>query len=149
LLRLGAQDLEDELLLLHARRPRDLQGLRDLGELGDAHLLELGEVHPILVLLVLGSSGRGGRSGSRRGRRRRDGGGSRGVFLGGGDGRLRRRLFAFLQVGRRVLAPPGLVSRPARPTRTSAFRWCGSRIVVSHEKSLGTRWKYGRGGFRV
>ena len=46
LLGLRLEDLEDQLLLAHARRAGDGHVLGDLGELLDAHVLQIGDVEP-------------------------------------------------------------------------------------------------------
>ena len=140
LLRLRAQDLEDQLLLLHGGRARDLQRLRHLGQLGDAHLLERGEVEAALVALALGFAVGGGRDG--------EGGGGRGLFFRGGDRSLRGSLFLSDRLGRRLRTPSprSLGARTPGPTRRSALGGCGSRIVVGHEVSRYEVEKTGRKG---
>ena len=54
LLRLGLQDLEDQLLLPHAGRAGDAQVLGDFREGGDVHLLELGDVERLGLGLAAG-----------------------------------------------------------------------------------------------
>ena len=94
LLRLRAQDLEDQLLLLHGGGARDLERLGHLGQLGDAHLLERGQVQPVSLGRGRGLGCAGGRpapvgrrlDGHRRGHRWR-----LGFHLGGRDGGFRHR----------------------------------------------------------
>ena len=63
LLGAGAEDLEDQLLLAHAGRARNLEVARDLGQRGRRHILERREVEG----LGLGFAGRGGCVGGCRG----------------------------------------------------------------------------------
>ena len=58
LLGLGAQDLEDQLLLLHGRGAGDLQRLGHRGQLRDVHLLEVGEVEAVARVLGGAAVGR-------------------------------------------------------------------------------------------
>ena len=154
LLRLGAQDLEDQLLLLHGGRARDLQRLGHRGQLADAHLLELGQVEPV----ALGHGGGGGNGSGLRRRRRwgalgprlggeRGGGlahGLRSFRLGGGDSRLGERFFARAPGGPGISPVPGPLGAPATRRAVRLGR-VGRTVVVGHVIS---RWRDGDGGTR-
>ena len=93
LLRLRAQDLEHQLLLLHRGGAGDLQRLGHLDELLDAHLLEHGEVEAAAAVVLRGPRPRGA---LRRARPR-----------------LGRLVLGHVALGQARLARLGLALRPA------------------------------------
>ena len=107
LLRLRAQDLEDQLLLLHGGGAGDLQALGHLGQLGDAHLLERGQVQAVAL---------GRRRGGRRLRR----------ATGAGSGAAGRRSPPRAPTG--AAGPPGLRARPRAPLGRRGRSRLGRRL---------------------